>query len=380
VKRGATKVYVHAFLDGRDTPPRSAKSSLTKISAKFNECFSEPGEGYIAAMIGRYYAMDRDNRWDRVQLAYDLLTQGKASNTIHDDICCLELAYSQGLDDEFCPATSIQPNGEAAVISDGDAVIFMNFRPDRARELTRALIEKDVAEGLDQSIQPTLSDFVTLTQYASNIDTPCAFEPMGLHNTLGEYLAANHKTQLRIAETEKYAHVTFFFNGGVESESEGEKRILIASPDVATYDLKPEMSAPELTDKLVDAIHTGEYDIIICNYANGDMVGHTGKMDAAIKAVEALDICLKRITDAILTVDGACLITADHGNVEQMVDTETGGPLTSHPNGPVPLVYVANNDAHKTLKEGRLCDIAPTLLGMLNLSPPQEMTGKNLLG
>jgi 2,3-bisphosphoglycerate-independent phosphoglycerate mutase len=379
VKRGAKKVYVHAFLDGRDTPPRSAQSSLTKISSKFNQCFSTQGEGYIASMIGRYYAMDRDNRWNRVQQAYDLLTQGKAINTTNDAIVGLELAYGQDLDDEFCPATSIQPNGKAAVISDGDAVIFMNFRPDRARELTRAFVEKNVDKNLDQSIQPKLADFVTLTEYASTIDTPCAFSPTSLKNTLGEHLAANHKTQLRIAETEKYAHVTFFFNGGAESELEGETRILISSPDVATYDLKPEMSAPEVTDKLVEAIHSGEFDMIICNYANGDMVGHTGKMDAAIKAVEALDICLKRITDAILEVDGACLITADHGNVEQMVNTETGGPLTSHTNGPVPLVYIANNDGNKTLKEGRLCDIAPTLLGMLSLSQPQEMTGKNLL-
>jgi 2,3-bisphosphoglycerate-independent phosphoglycerate mutase len=384
VKRGATKVYVHAFLDGRDTPPRSAKPSLEKISAKFKECFGEPsdsrkGEGYIASMIGRYYAMDRDNRWERVQLAYDLLTQGKSSNTSNDALSGLELAYRQDLDDEFCPATSIQPNGKAAVISDGDAVIFMNFRPDRARELTRALIEKSVDEGLDQTIQPTLSSLVTLTQYASTIDTPCAYAPIGLNNTLGEYLADNQKTQLRIAETEKYAHVTFFFNGGVESEFVGEKRILIPSPDVATYDLKPEMSAPEVTDNLVEAITSGEFDLIICNYANGDMVGHTGKMDAAIKAVETLDTCLQRVTDAILSVDGACLITADHGNVELMVDPKTGGPVTSHTNGPVPLVYIANNGAHKTLTEGRLCDIAPTLLGMLDLSKPAEMTGENLL-
>ena len=384
VQRGAKKVYVHAFLDGRDTPPRSARPSLEKISTKFKECFGEhsqspTGEGYIASMIGRYYAMDRDNRWERVQLAYDLLTQGKATNTASDAISGLELAYGQDFDDEFCPATSIQANGRTAVIDDGDAVIFMNFRPDRARELTRALIEKNVAAGLDQSIQPELSELVTLTQYASTIDTPCAFAPIGLTNTLGEYLAANQKTQLRIAETEKYAHVTFFFNGGVESEFEGETRLLIPSPNVATYDLKPEMSAPEVTDNLVEAIHSGKFDLIICNYANGDMVGHTGKMDAAIKAVEVLDTCLKRVTDAILEVDGACLITADHGNVEQMVDANTGGPLTSHTNGPVPLVYVAKNDTNKTLKAGRLCDIAPTLLNILKLSQPQEMTGENLL-
>lgn len=389
VQRGATKVYLHAFLDGRDTPPRSAMASLEKITAKFNACFGDHNqsalghssldEGYIASIIGRYYAMDRDNRWERVQLAYDLLTQGTATITATDAVNGLEQAYAQNFDDEFCPATSIQPNGHPVVIRDGDAVIFMNFRPDRARELTRALIEKNVAAELDQSIQPKLSELVTLTQYASTIDTPCAFPPIGLTNTLGEYLAANQKTQLRIAETEKYAHVTFFFNGGVEDEFEGETRLLIPSPNVATYDLKPEMSAPEVTDRLVEAIHSGKFDLIVCNYANGDMVGHTGKMDAAVKAVEVLDACLKRVTDAILAVNGSCLITADHGNVEQMVDIATGGPLTSHTNGPVPLVYVANNDADKSLKAGRLCDIAPTLLGMLALDQPPEMSGENLL-
>ena len=378
-KRGAKKVYVHAFLDGRDTPPRSAKSSIEGITAKFKECFGDSTEAYIASLIGRYYAMDRDNRWERIQLAYDLLTKGSASNTAPDAVSGLELAYSQELDDEFCPATSIRPNGNAAVIGDGDAVIFMNFRPDRARELTRAFIEKDVDAQLNQSIQPNLADFVTLTQYAASIDTPCAYPPESLSNTLGEYLANSNKTQLRIAETEKYAHVTFFFNGGIEDEFTGEKRILIPSPDVATYDLKPEMSAPEVTDNLVEAIHSGEFDLIVCNYANGDMVGHTGKMDAAIKAVEVLDTCLKRVTDAILEVDGECLITADHGNVELMIDPETGGPVTSHTNGPVPLVYVSNNSHSKLLKEGRLCDIAPTLLGMLNMQQPSEMTGADLL-
>ncbi len=378
-KRGAKKVYVHGFLDGRDTPPRSAKPSLEKITAKFKECFGDSNEAYIASLIGRYYAMDRDNRWERIQLAYDLLTQGSASNTATDAIGGLELAYSQDLGDEFCPATSIRPNGNAVVIGDGDAVVFMNFRPDRARELTRALIEKDVDTQLDQSTQPNLADLVTLTQYAASINTPCAYPPESLSNTLGEYLAKSNKTQLRIAETEKYAHVTFFFNGGIEEEFDGEKRILIPSPDVATYDLKPEMSAPEVTDNLVEAIHSGEFDLIVCNYANGDMVGHTGKMDAAIKAVETLDTCLKRVTEAILAVDGECLITADHGNVELMVDPETGGPVTSHTNGPVPLVYVANNSSSKALKEGRLCDIAPTLLSMLDMQKPSEMTGANLL-
>jgi 2,3-bisphosphoglycerate-independent phosphoglycerate mutase len=376
VKRGATKVYLHAFLDGRDTPPRSAQASLEKISAKFVEL----GTGQIASLIGRYYAMDRDNRWERVQQAYDLLTQGTAGNIVEDATAGLALAYSQDKDDEFCPATSIRPKGQAAVvINDGDAVIFMNFRPDRARELTRALIQDDLESPLDRSTYPQINNFVMLTQYAGDIKAPCAYPPESLSNTLGEHLANNGKTQLRIAETEKYAHVTFFFSGGVESEYDGETRILIPSPDVATYDLKPEMSAHEVTDNLVEAIESGDYDAIICNYANGDMVGHTGKMDAAIKAVETLDVCLQRVTDAILKVNGECLITADHGNVELMVDPSTGGPVTSHTNGPVPLVHVSQKGKAIALRAGKLSDIAPTLLSMLDMETPEEMTGESLI-
>lgn len=375
VKRGATKVYVHAFLDGRDTPPRSAQASIEKIEATF----AALGTGHLASMIGRYYAMDRDNRWERVQQAYDLLTQGIAENTASNGTAGLLQAYEQGKDDEFCPATSVQPNGEAVTINDGDAVIFMNFRPDRARELTRALTQDDLNSTLDRSIYPNINNFVMLTEYASDLPLACAYPPASLSNTLGEYLAKNNKTQLRIAETEKYAHVTFFFSGGVEAEYEGEKRILIQSPNVATYDLQPEMSAPEVTDNLVAAIESGEYDTIICNYANGDMVGHTGKMNAAIQAVEALDVCLKRVTDAILKVDGECLITADHGNVELMVDPQSGGPVTSHTNGPVPLVHVSNKGNAPTLDAGKLSDIAPTLLTMLGMDIPSEMTGHNLL-
>ena len=375
-KRGAQHIYLHAFLDGRDTPPRSAKASLEKAAAKFESL----GIGHIASLIGRYYAMDRDNRWERVQEAYDLITQGKAVNIVSDALAGLELAYNQNnKDDEFCPATSIQPKGKPATVNDGDAVIFMNFRPDRARELTRAFIQDDLDSTLDRSVRPQLAEFVMLTEYAADIPAPCAYPPETLSNTLGDYLAKQGKTQLRIAETEKYAHVTFFFSGGVETEYPGEQRILIPSPQVATYDLQPEMSAPEVTDKLVEAIESGEYDLIVCNYANGDMVGHTGKMDAAVKAVEALDICLKRVTDAILKVDGQCLITADHGNVELMIDPETGGPVTSHTNGPVPLVLVANNSNQYNLKPGRLCDIAPTLLSMMDIEQPEEMTGSSLL-
>jgi 2,3-bisphosphoglycerate-independent phosphoglycerate mutase len=375
VKRGAKKVYVHAFLDGRDTPPRSAQASIEKIEAKF----ADLGTGHLASLIGRYYAMDRDNRWERVQQAYDLLTQGTADNIARQGVEGLQQAYAQDKDDEFCPATSIQPHGEAVTIADDDAIIFMNFRPDRARELTRALTQDDLDSTLDRSVYPNISNFVMLTEYAGDIPLPCAYPPESLSNTLGEYLSKNNKTQLRIAETEKYAHVTFFFSGGVEAEYNGEKRILIQSPDVATYDLQPEMSAPEVTDNLVAAIESGEYDTIICNYANGDMVGHTGKMDAAVKAVEALDTCLKRVTDAILKVDGECLITADHGNVELMVDPQSGGPVTSHTNGPVPLVHVSNKGNAPTLSEGKLSDIAPTLLTMLGMDIPPEMTGSNLL-
>jgi 2,3-bisphosphoglycerate-independent phosphoglycerate mutase len=374
-KRGAKKVYLHAFLDGRDTPPRSAQASLEKIAGAFEKL----GVGHIASMIGRYYAMDRDNRWERVQDAYDLLTQAKAENTASDAVAGLNMAYEQDKDDEFCPATSIQPEGSAVTVNDGDSLVFMNFRPDRAREITRAFVQDDLESSLDRSVRPKLADFVMLTEYASDIDTTCAYRPETLNNTLAEYLANQGKTQLRIAETEKYAHVTFFFSGGVEKEYPGEKRILIPSPKVATYDLKPEMSAFEVTDNLVEAISSGEYDLIVCNYANGDMVGHTGKMDAATKAVEALDTCLKRVTDAILSVDGQCLITADHGNVELMVNPETGEPVTSHTNGPVPLVLVGNHTQGVNLEEGRLCDIAPTLLAMLDLQQPEEMTGKSLL-
>ncbi|MBX2809335.1 MAG: 2,3-bisphosphoglycerate-independent phosphoglycerate mutase [Cellvibrionaceae bacterium] len=375
VKRGATQVYVHGFLDGRDTPPRSAEPTLAKITAKF----AELGVGHIASLIGRYYAMDRDNRWERVQQAYDLLTQGRADNNAADALAGLAMAYAQDKDDEFCPATSIQPQGKAATIEDDDAVIFMNFRPDRARELTRALTQADLDSTLVRSKQPAIGHFVTLTAYAADIDALCAYPPESLSNTLGEYLAQQGKTQLRIAETEKYAHVTFFFNGGVEDEFAGEQRLLIPSPNVATYDLKPEMSAFEVTEQLLAAINSGAFDLIVCNYANGDMVGHTGKMDAAIKAVETLDSCLQQVTEALLAVDGQCLITADHGNVELMVDPNTGAPVTSHTNGPVPLVMVANNTQGRKLAAGRLCDIAPTLLAMMAIDPPSEMTGKSLL-
>ncbi|MCH7673110.1 MAG: 2,3-bisphosphoglycerate-independent phosphoglycerate mutase [Proteobacteria bacterium] len=375
VKKGASKVYLHAFLDGRDTPPRSALSSL----ARADRFLKNAGIGRVASICGRFYAMDRDNRWDRVRPAYQLLAEAKAEFSYDNVRAALEAAYARDEDDEFVQATLV--GGTAAVsarVNDDDVVVFMNFRADRARELSRAFVDDDF-DGFERAAKPALGDFITLTQYAADIDAACAYPPKVLSNVLGEYLSAQGKTQLRIAETEKYAHVTFFFNGGREEPFAGEDRILIPSPQVKTYDLKPEMSAFEVTDRLVDAIHSGNYDAIICNYANGDMVGHTGNFDAAVKAVEAIDQCLSRIVDAIEATHGELLITADHGNVEQMLDTDSGQPLTSHTNGPVPLVYVGGS-GRQFLGEGCLSDIAPTLLSLLDMPIPNEMTGQVLMG
>jgi 2,3-bisphosphoglycerate-independent phosphoglycerate mutase len=372
--RGAKRVYFHAFLDGRDTPPRSALTSLQRLQSKL----SEGAEGGVASIIGRYFAMDRDNRWDRVEQAYNLITQARAQFTAADVESGLAAAYARDENDEFVKATSIVPPGTKPVAAeDGDAIVFMNFRSDRARQLTRAFTDPNFS-GFTRAAEPRLSSFVTLTEYAADIDAQCAYPPQLMKNVLGEYLESINKTQLRIAETEKYAHVTFFFSGGREEPFKGETRTLIPSPQVATYDLQPEMSAAEVTDKLVAAIKSGEFDAIICNYANGDMVGHTGSFDAAIKAVETLDACLERITAAIRETDSQCLITADHGNVEQMVDGNTGQALTSHTSGPVPLVYVGNS-AWSFKAPGSLCDIAPTLLELMGLRIPTEMTGQPLM-
>ncbi|MDA0805765.1 MAG: 2,3-bisphosphoglycerate-independent phosphoglycerate mutase [Proteobacteria bacterium] len=369
--RGANQVFFHAFLDGRDTPPRSALASLLRVET----LLTQSGCGRIASLCGRFFSMDRDNRWERVEPAYDLLTRGEAEFTFANVETALAAAYSRGEDDEFVKPTVV---GEtAAAVKDDDVVVFMNFRSDRARELTRAFVERDF-DGFSRKTIPSLASFVTLTHYADDIVTPCAYPPEALVNVLGETLAAQGKTQLRIAETEKYAHVTFFFNGGREEPFSCEDRKLIPSPDVKTYDLKPEMSAFEVTDNLVDAILSRQYDAIICNYANGDMVGHTGDFNAAVKAVEALDLCLARIVAAIEEADGELLITADHGNVEQMLDAETQQPLTSHTNGPVPLVYVGSS-GKRFSGEGSLCDLAPTLLSLLDLTIPAEMTGRDLL-
>ena len=369
-QRGASKIYLHAFLDGRDTPPRSAEPSLARL---IQVCDSV-GSARIASLAGRYFAMDRDQRWDRTQSVYDMLTLGKAEHSAADALAGLAAAYERGENDEFVAPTLV---GDAAPIADGDALIFMNFRPDRARQLTRAFTETDF-DGFTRQATPKLADFVMTTEYAADINASCAFPPENLVNSLGEYLAGQGKTQLRIAETEKYAHVTFFFSGGREEPYAGETRELIKSPNVATYDLQPEMNAREVTDKLVAAIEGGHYDAIICNYANGDMVGHTGVFEAAVKAVEALDQCVDRVVNAALAADGEVLITADHGNVEEMYDAGSGQVSTQHSTLPVPFVYIGKRNV--TLRDGgSLADVAPTMLALMDLPQPAEMTGHSLV-
>ena len=373
--RGAKQVYLHAFLDGRDMPPRSAGPSLEKADA----LFAELGCGRTATVCGRYYAMDRDNRWDRIESAYALLTEGASQYRADSSSDALAAAYQRDESDEFVlPTVICNEQHKAALVSDNDAVVFMNFRSDRARQLTQAFVDKDF-DRFPRSTVPVLADFVTATEYAADIDACCAFAPETLDNVLGDYVAQRHMTQLRIAETEKYAHVTFFFTGGREEAFAGEDRQLIASPDVATYDLKPEMSAPELTDKLVQAITSGKYDLIVCNYANGDMVGHTGVFDAAVKAVEALDVCLGRVEHALLNAGGQALVTADHGNCEQMADHASGQTHTQHTTELVPLVYIGPKQAQLKPSGGILADIAPTLLDLMELPQPSEMTGTSLL-
>ena len=369
-RRGAEKIYLHAFLDGRDTPPKSAQSSLELLDATF----ARLGKGRIASLIGRYFAMDRDNRWERVQQAYELIVDSRAEFDAATAVEGLLAAYERGESDEFVKATRI---GAAAPVEDGDAVVFMNFRADRARELTRAFVEADF-QGFPRVRVPQLAGYVMLTQYAANIPAPAAFAPESLDNVLGEYLTKHGKTQLRIAETEKYAHVTFFFSGGREEPFAGEERILIPSPKVATYDLQPEMSAPEVTDRIVEAIEQQRYDVIVVNYANGDMVGHTGVFEAAVKAVECLDTCIGRITEALEKVGGEALITADHGNVEQMEDESTGQAHTAHTCKPVPFIYVGKRPL-KVRDGGVLADVAPTMLYLLGMEKPAEMTGTSIL-
>jgi len=371
-QRGAKKIYFHPFLDGRDVPPRSAQSDIEL----FEKLFKELGVGRIVSLVGRYYAMDRDNRWDRVQAAYDLLTEAKSGFAPFATASeALKAAYDRGENDEFVKASVV---GDPVKREDGDSLIFMNFRADRARQITRAFVNDDSAfTGFKRAFRPKLADFVMLTQYAADIKTACAYPPEDLVNTLGEWLSKHGKTQLRISETEKYAHVTFFFNGGVETVFPGEDRILIQSPKVATYDLQPEMSSQELTDKLCAAIESGKYDVIICNYPNGDMVGHTGVFEAAVKACEAVDHSIGRVVESLKKVGGECLITADHGNCERMKDMTTGQPYTAHTNLPVPFIYVGRKAAMR--EGGRLCDIAPTMLKLLGMEQPKEMTGESIV-
>jgi 2,3-bisphosphoglycerate-independent phosphoglycerate mutase len=373
-QRGAKEVYVHAFLDGRDVPPRSAESALQHSEEQLRRL----GVGRVASIIGRFFALDRDNRWDRVQQAYDLLTLAKADYRAATAVEGLHAAYARDEDDEFVQATVIAAEGEQPVtINDGDSVLFMNFRPDRAREITRAFVE-DEFSGFTRSQRPALAAYVQTTEYAADINAPIAFPPTDLINSFGEVMAKAGKRQLRIAETEKYAHVTFFFSGGQEATYPGEDRILIPSPNVDTYDQQPEMSAPEVTDKLVEAIESGQYDAIICNYANCDQVGHTGDFDAAVKAVEAVDACLQRVFAALQRVGGEALVTADHGNVEQMFDDASGQKLTQHTTLPVPFVYVGARQL--SLQDGgSLADVAPTMLALLEVEQPAEMTGRSLV-
>ena len=377
VKRGAKAVHLHAILDGRDMPPQSAEPSLAAAEA----CFARLGTGDIATVVGRYFAMDRDNRWDRVSQAYNAMALGQAEHTATSAQQALADSYAREQFDEFVPATVIvdeqgQPKG---TVQDGDVIICANFPPDRAREITRTFVLGDEFDGFERQARPALADFVMMTEYAADIPASCAYPPQAIHNDLGEYLSGLGRTQLRIAETEKYAHVTFFFNGGQEAVYPGEERILVPSPQVATYDLQPEMSAPEVTEKLVEAIRSRKFDLIVCNYANGDMVGHTGKFDAAVKAVETIDNSIRQVLEAMAEVGGETLITADHGNVEMMVNPESGQPHTSHTTWPVALVYAGPRAESLTLKDGALCDLAPTLLELMGVEKPAEMTGNSLV-
>jgi 2,3-bisphosphoglycerate-independent phosphoglycerate mutase len=366
---GLEKVYVHCFMDGRDVPPSSGKDFVVELENYMNEI----GVGKIATVSGRYYAMDRDNRWERVELAYNAMVLGRGEIAT-SAVEAMEKSYHDNKTDEFVLPAVVDSNG---MIKNGDSVIFFNFRPDRAREITRAINDKEFAGFKRETLNLT---FVTMTQYDKTLEgVNVAYRPESINNTLGEYVSSKGLNQLRIAETEKYAHVTFFFNGGVEKENPGEDRALIASPKVATYDLKPEMSAYEVTEELINRINEDKYDMIILNFANPDMVGHTGVMEAAVKAIEVVDECLGKISDKILEKEGTLFITADHGNAETMIDFSTGNPFTAHTTDPVPFIWVANNTEGRTLQEGKLADIAPTMLTVMGLDIPEEMSGKTLI-
>lgn len=373
-REGLKNVYVHCFMDGRDTAPTSGKGFIQELADKMQEI----GVGQIATISGRYYAMDRDNRWERVEKAYLALTKGEGVKA-SDPVEAMQASYDDEKTDEFVLPTVIEKDGQpVATVKDKDSVIFFNFRPDRAREMTRVFCCDDFS-GFERGERKQVK-YICFTEYDVTIpNKEIAFKKVELHNTFGQFLAANGKTQARIAETEKYAHVTFFFNGGVEEPNEGEERILVKSPKVATYDLQPEMSAPAVCDKLCEAIRSQKYDVIIINFANPDMVGHTGVMEAAIKAVEAVDACVGRAVDALMEVDGQMFLCADHGNAEQLIDYETGAPFTAHTTNPVPFILI-NYDPAYTLKEGgRLADIVPTMIEMMGMEKPAEMTGESLL-
>lgn len=373
-REGLERTYLHVFLDGRDTPPKSAEVFLRRLQDKCDKLHTAS----IASIIGRYYAMDRDHRWLRVKAAYDLLTQGKAEFQAKDALTALNMAYERGETDEFVKATTIVPAGTKPVrMEDGDSVVFMNFRSDRARQISRTFIEPDF-HSFEREYIPKLGVYCTLTGYSEEFNVPVAFPPERIRNSFGEYISRLGLTQLRIAETEKYPHVTYFFNGGEETVYPGEERVMVPSPDVATYDMKPEMSAFEVTDKLVAAIESKKFDAIICNYANADMVGHTGNIEAAAKAIEAVDICLGRVIDAMQKIGGEILITADHGNAEMMRDDHTGQAHTAHTINLVPFIYVGARPAHLAAT-GALEDVTPTLLKMMGLKQPVEMTGRALI-
>ena len=372
-RAGLKKVYLHPFLDGRDTPPKSAGPSLQALQTLCDKL----GTGRIASVTGRYFAMDRDNRWERVRTAYDVVTRGAGAFTATSALDALEQAYARDENDEFVQATAIIPaGGEAIRMHDGDALVFMNFRADRAREITRALSDEKF-DGFVRDYFPKLANVTTLSSYGEDFQQPSAYRAEPIHNTLGEYLSGLNLKQLRIAETEKYAHVTYFMNGGKEQPYPGEDRILVPSPKVATYDLQPEMSAYEVTDKLEAAIRSRQYQAIICNYANGDMVGHSGDMAAATKAVETLDVCIGRVVKAMQAIGGEVIITADHGNAEQMIDHATHQAHTAHTLNLVPFIYIGRKAI--VTDGGALRDIAPSLLYMMGLPKPDEMTGQSLI-